>query len=390
MKDEKLNVVEEIPVDLNPDVMKWLRKISGYSIEEVADKLKIETEELELMEEGKIKPSFTLIKELSKLYKVPVAAFFLPKPREIFVPKDYRFIHGREGEFNRETLLVFRKVRGLQKVAKELLENLEYSAEPRIMNATLRDDPDKVAEKYREEFELSEYKQIEELKDAPSLFRYLRHRIEELNVFVFQYGMPVEDARGFTLIDDYPAIITINSRDQYKPRIFTLMHEFGHILLGESAVDMPNIAVPTKNRVEKWCNEFAASFLLPKDIAIRVFENHRSSLTRVKTLNKLSARYKVSKHMLLYTMLKLDYISKKEYDTALEKIKIKSSTPKKKSGGPKPEVRILSELGEKYLALVIQNYRNNLIPYSAALEAIPSAKTRTFNKLVEQVGGVWR
>ncbi|WP_169336400.1 helix-turn-helix domain-containing protein [Archaeoglobus sulfaticallidus] len=375
-------MVDEIAVRLNPDVLKWLREISGYSIEEVAEKLKIEVEKLELIEEGKLGPTFTLIRDLSKIYKVPVAAFFLPKPREIPMPKDYRFIPGRESKFDKETLLVFRKVRGLQKVAKELIENLGYTIEPHIERVSLKDKPEKIAEKYREEFGLTEELQAE-FKDASAMFKYLRQKIEELNIFVFQYGMPVKDARGFTLTDDFPIIITVNSKDLYKPRIFTLMHEFGHVLLGESVVDIPNIAIPTTNIVERWCNEFAASFLLPKDVAIKVFGENRSSLTSKRTLGRLSGRYKVSKHMLLYTMFKLNYISLKEYEEFKKRFKPSSY---RGSGGPPPEVRIMSELGDKYLKLVVQNYKNNLISYSAALETIPSVKTRTFNKLLEQVG----
>ncbi len=233
--------------------------------------------------------------------------------------------------------------------------------------------------RYRQQLGLSEELQTN-FKDASSLLKYLREGIENLNIFVFQYNMPVEDARGFTLIDDYPVVITINSGDNYAPRIFTLLHEFGHVLLGESVVDIPNIAAPATNSVEKWCNEFASSFLFPKDIANRVFDENHSSLTETKTLNTLSKRYNISKHMLFYNMFKLGYISKKDYDSNLKRFK--PATKKKQKGAVPTERRVSAELGEKYIELVVQNYENKQIPYSEALEAIPNAKTKTFKKLL--------
>ncbi len=375
-------MVEEVAVDLNPDVLIWLREMSGYTIEEVANKLKIEKQKLELIEEGKKRPPLPLIKNLSTIYKVPVAAFYLPNPRETYRPKDCRFIPGRESKFTKKTLLIFRKVSGIRKVAKELIENLGENPAPYIERLTIDDKPEEAAMRYRRQLGLSEELQTN-FKAASSFLKYLREGIENLNIFVFQYNMPVEDARGFTLIDDYPVVITINSGDYYTPRIFTLLHEFGHVLLGESVVDIPTIAAPATNSVEKWCNEFASSFLFPKDIAHRVFDENRSSLTDIKTLNMMSKKYNVSKHMLFYNMFKLGYISKKDYESNLKRFK--PAIKKKQKGAVPSERRVSAELGEKYIELVVQNYENKQIPYSEALEAIPNAKTKTFKKLLNQV-----
>ena len=43
--------------------------------------------------------------------------------------------------------------------------------------------------------------------------------------------MPVDDARGFSLTDGEPYVIVVNSADADRARLFTLFHEYAHILL---------------------------------------------------------------------------------------------------------------------------------------------------------------
>ena len=62
--------------------------------------------------------------------------------------------------------------------------------------------------------------------------------------------MPIEDARGFALADANPKIIVVNSKDQIEARIFTLLHEFAHILLGETSISIPDLR--SNNTIEKW------------------------------------------------------------------------------------------------------------------------------------------
>ena len=46
--------------------------------------------------------------------------------------------------------------------------------------------------------------------------------------------MPIEDARGFSLTEVEPFVIVVNESDAPNAKIFTLFHEYGHILLNQS------------------------------------------------------------------------------------------------------------------------------------------------------------
>ena len=294
-----------LKVDINPNVFKWLRVSSGWSVEDASKKLKTSNEVINSIEKGKRQPTLRQLKELSKAYKRPLATFLLSEPLdEPSLPKDYRMIPDKKGVFDKKTIYAIRKARNLQEIGGELLININNSVAPRIKQIKSSKKPDELGLYYRKYFNLDFEKQ-KKFNSSYAFFNYLRDNFERINVLVFQFSMPIEDARGFVLTDKNPNVIVVNSKDKIEARIFTLLHEFAHILLGETVIDLPVLSFEKKNEIEYWCNHFAASFLLPKTRAETLFKPEKS-LTNKTTLNRLSRKYKVSKAMLLYTMYKQD------------------------------------------------------------------------------------
>ena len=195
------------------------------------------------------------------------------------------------------------------------------------------------------------------------------------------------DLRGFVFVDESPFVIVVNTKDIIEARLFSLMHEFAHILLGESAIDLPDVQSTSRDVIETWCNKFSASFLLPNEIAKSEFELSKSTLTETATLKKLSNRYKVSKAMLLLKMINLDYIKKKDYDKILQRYKpeneVKKEKGKKSGGGIPSDKKRLSEVGNKFVSLVANNYDRENITYSDALNYL-SIKSKKFDKLLSK------
>ena len=244
--------MKSMTVEVNPEVIKWLRESSGWRIEEVSKRLGTNSETVLDFEEGKRSPTLTQLSEMSKSFKRPIASFFLSKPKQDKpLPKDYRFIPNKTGIFDKKTILAIRRSRSLQSISKELSVNIRYETETKAEKVKLSEDPDAIARKYRGLFDLSFEKQ-RKFKDAYKLFGYLRDVLEDSNVLVFQFSMPIEDARGFALADELPSIVVINSKDSIEARLFTLMHEFGHILLGETVIDIPDESQANRDSIERW------------------------------------------------------------------------------------------------------------------------------------------
>ena len=128
--------------------------------------------------------------------------------------------------------------------------------------------------------------------------------------------------------------------------------------------------------------------MLPKDLAKSAFDTNKANLTQKETLKSLSNRYKVSKAMLLLNMLKLNHIERTDYDAILARFKKEDIKPKKEveegtGGGIPSEVRCLSEVGNKFVSLVANNYDRDHITYTDALNYL-SIKSKSFDKVLSK------
>ena len=374
---------KSITVEVKPEILKWVVDSAGWKEEDISKKLKVSQNIFSSWLKGELNPTLKQLEGLAEIVKRPLAVFSLPQaPKEKPLPKDYRMLPEKVGKFDKKTILVIRRARRLQKISKELSENLNANLNKLVSVVKQSEDPKKIAEKYREEFKFDAEKQ-KKFKTPYEVFNYLRDLIEDKNVIVFQISMPVEDARGFTLVDDSPAVIVVNSKDQIEARIFTLMHEFGHVLLNESGVSMPENSLLIKNveSVEKWCNDFSSVFLFPETLA-------KAEFSQNKDVAKLSRAYKVSKAMLFYNMYRLNFISKQQYDTFIDKYKPEILKPKEKTekkGGFRPtaDKQCLSERGQTFVSLVVNNVDKGFITHSDALGYL-SIKAKNLDKVMSK------
>ena len=378
---------KSIIVEIEPEVLKWLRESSGWKIEEVAKRVNTTAEAVAEFESGKKSPTLKQLKILSASFKRPLASFFLSKPKEEKpLPKDYRMMPGKEGRFEKKTLLAIRRARRLQKLSKELAENLNAAMEIRASQAKIGDDPKKLAQHYAKEFGFTEEVR-NKFRNPNEFFNFLREAIEDRNALVFQSSMPIEDARGFCLADESPVVVVVNSKDAIEARIFTLAHELGHLLLRESEIGLQENSLFTKNldAVEKWCNDFASALLLPEETAKNEFALNKQALTESPTLKKLSRKLKISKAMLLYNMHQLGFISQSQYSAVLDRYKpIEEGvkTAKKKGGfAQSSDKRCLTEKGQKFVSLVANNVEKGFITHSEALDYL-SIKSKNLDKVM--------
>ena len=377
-------MVKSFAVDVVPQVLSWLRTSSGWEIEEVAKRLRTSVEVVKDLESGKRNPTMSQLHILSEIYKRPIASFFLSKPKqESPMPKDYRFLPNKTNVFDRKTILSIRRTRSLQNLSKELSLNINYATKTEIRKAKFTDDPELIASEYRKLLNLDLEKQ-RKFRDAYKMFGHLRDVLEDRNILVFQFSMPIEDARGFALADETPNTIVINSKDSIEARLFTLMHEFGHIILGETVIDLPEESLVVRSNIEAWCNAFSSAFLLPKEVSIDLFNKNKNSLTETNTLNALSRKYKVSKAVLLVKMVNLNYISRQEFESVLSRYATREAKVEKREKqaiGMASDQKCLSEMGNKFVSLVANNFDKEFITYNDALGFL-SIKSRNFDKVL--------
>ena len=387
-----------VEVSIAPDVFRWLCGTSGWLAKDIAKRIEVPEEDVRSWCEGNKNPvlPLTKVEKLSEAFKRPLAAFLLSKPpEEIKTLPDFRKLPGVHGDFSKETHLAIRKARRLQKVRSELMENLGSDVSVKVRTRTLQDDSEVVANDERVNLPV-EMAQIS-TSTPTKLFQIWRDWFEQKNITVLQLKMPVEDARGFSLTDNKPFVIVVNESDAPNAKIFTLFHEYGHILLNESAVcnrDSDETDDKRINRIEYWCNRFAGAFLVPEDFLKKELDIEKLCQTThySRIAASIANRLKISKESALMRLLTLDYISPSEFRTERDKIRaaavlIKEQMKEKqrqstKKSGPAISLdkKCLDEKGHHFVSLVLKNSDLGYITSRDALDYL-DIKMKNLEKL---------
>ncbi|HWP30686.1 MAG TPA: ImmA/IrrE family metallo-endopeptidase [Fimbriimonadales bacterium] len=310
-------------VKVSPIILKWARTslhlterdVVNHFLRKSKQKFGVDLAFLKDIESNEREIRFTLLQELARLYKRPLSVFFLTKPPvELPPPKDRRTMEsGVHRRMSSEAVLVLRRARFVQEAFIELSEELNWNLSLPFKRMSLSDNPKELAGYFRRKFDFSFEIQKDKIRNYRELFSTIRAKLEEVNVYTIKASFPIEDARAFSLADKLPHLIVINNKDGgyfgYAPKSFSLVHEFAHILLREGA--LCNNFVQPHQEVEKYCNEFAASFLVPDTEFIEVSPVSISNFDKKKVeeyIEKLQKIFKVSKEVLLRKYLTLGFI----------------------------------------------------------------------------------
>lgn len=71
--------------------------------------------------------------------------------------------------------------------------------------------------------------------------------------------------RGFALVDGVAPLVFVNTRQTVNGQLFTLAHEFAHVWRGSSGVGNEDSRSSGVSEIERWCNDVASDFLVPRD-----------------------------------------------------------------------------------------------------------------------------
>lgn len=253
-----------------PELLVWARQSIGMDHENVATKLKIESEAIQLWETGKEKPTLAQLRRLADIYKRPLAVFYLPERPKDFQPlKDFRRSpHGVQSKrLSSNLMLAIRNAEDRREWALELYETLGEKL-PKFSGSLLRiDGVEEAGEKLRETIGMRFAAQSQWHSDYEAL-RNWRAAIETAGVLTFQAsGIETDEARGFSVSERPLPVVVANVKDAPRGRIFTLLHELVHVMLNESGIcdiaDARDGKSPTA-RIETYCNEVASAALFPR------------------------------------------------------------------------------------------------------------------------------
>ena len=91
--------------------------------------------------------------------------------------------------------------------------------------------------------------------------------LAQAGVYAAQLSFPYREVRAFCLEHNGVSLIVVSSQDSPRARVFSMLHELGHLLLGGDAMCRPSSSDARRaaGAEEPFCNAFAAAMLMPAD-----------------------------------------------------------------------------------------------------------------------------
>jgi Zn-dependent peptidase ImmA (M78 family) len=226
--------------------------------------------------------------------------------------------------------------------------------------------------------------------NANTALRAWREALGHQGILVLQLTFPIDDARGLSLPSPIVPTLVVNSADIPQARIFTMFHEFSHLLLRAAGLCSPEADGEQQlphalAQVERFCNEFAGELLVPRLSLFEVLERRRGPLGD-EQVETMARQWKVSRQVIWRRLFAASVISKQQY---WNKLRIwQHHKPKtKRSGGffavPAP-VRVLREKGRFFTNLVVAAHQRELITTNEMADYL-GTKVRHLSKVSQML-----
>jgi Zn-dependent peptidase ImmA (M78 family)/transcriptional regulator with XRE-family HTH domain len=384
--------------DIDPSLLRWARESIGYSVEEAAEKIKPTggAERLEEWERGEGGPTVAQLRKIAEIYRRPLAVFFLPEPPHDFqAMHDFRRVPGADaGHWSPDLHTAVLRAVEQREALRELVEILGEDPTP-IPQVEISENADVLAGRIRDLLGIALEDQVE-WRQPPVALKAWVAAVEETGVLVLQtQHVAVDEMRGFALSDDSVAVVVVNGSDSRRGRIFTLVHEFVHVVLHSSGVcdlfPIENASSDT-DRTEVFCNQVAASVLLPRKefLADPLVKDRNGEDWDNLLLSQLSDKYSVSREVILRRLLTVGKTTFAFYkEKRQEFIEEYKAAKEKKRAGKKPQPAYyrlkVRDLGRPYVELALDAYHGRAISTSETADFL-DVKVSGIERIEQEVG----
>lgn len=256
-------------MNVNADMLSWAITRAGHDLLAFTEKFPRVKEWLE----GAKNPTVKQLEEFSKKVHIPFGYLFLPEPPQERVPIPYFRTNGNRA--NRIHINVYDTILLMQQRQdwlKSYLRENGFPPLPFVGRFSDSNDVHAIAADIRQTLNLPEKwaSLFGTWQDAQD---HLVQHIEEQGIIITFNGVvennthrpiPVDECRGFVLVDDYAPFMFVNNGDFKSAQMFTIVHELAHIWTGNSAGFDFRRLQPADDPIEILCNRVAAEFLVPK------------------------------------------------------------------------------------------------------------------------------
>lgn len=371
----------------NPKMLRWARKDIGYTIEQASKAIGLAEATLEAAENGDHQLTLVQLRKIADAYETPFGFFYLaeqPYERKYKPIPDYRMDPDLVGVYHHRLQLEIKKVRDRREVYLELARDLRRDFKP--FDLIQDDSPINAGRVARNRLSIT--RQAVSRLPFDQVYAFWKSRIENDGVLVYesQYLPIASGVIGVAIYyETLPIILIKRGADANARRLFTLLHEYAHLLQGQSAINDSRAQLVRENKsaeesLETYCNQVAAEMLIPSaDVDWHSYDG----LTHVEKMVKLANSFKVTYTTAAVCLTRSGII---DYQEFADLLRMRKDAYQKKTKAEKKEVRIPREnimrldLGRPLFDAVLTAYGQGLLD---VLDA-----SRILNLRVKKIDGL--
>lgn len=357
---------------VKPALLSWARESANLEPVAAARKIKVADDRVEQWESGEVAPTIAELRRAAAVYNRSLGVFFLPEPPGDFETlRDFRrYVPGRSLAWTAALHAEYRRAHLQRDVLLEVAE-LDETEPARQWHLTgLTDDDAALAVTVRNALLQAAPLDIPRpTADEYAHLHFWTSTLEECGVLVMSTEggrVSTREMRAFSLYFEELPVIVLNGADWPRGRLFSLLHEYVHLLLLTSGLcdtTTDRRARTESRQIEARCNSIAAQILIPTDAVLTqpaVIERGTQHDWSLRDLIDAAKPYGVSVESYLRRLVTLGRVPLSRYQSFREEHDDEEMRGSRSSGGNFYYTKA-RDLGKGYVRTVAGAHRRALL-----------------------------
>lgn len=332
-------------INISGVTLESLRKRYKASLDAASHMTGIEADVLDKWEKEGVSLSIGDAKSLAKAYRTHWSIFLLEtKVKPINEPINHRAGYSDNSPFSINTLHAYEVARNIIDASIEIDGQ---TIDPRLLKLGQIDKTPQFVSTARLIRKIMgvDSEDILKTKGSPvEVYKFWKERVSSLGIYISEQEMPEEETKAFLLREARRAIIVINKNDRYPfSKVFSLLHELGHIVRGESSAACKiSVYASRTSTDEAWCNGFASEMIAFDEevMADELVDSIIQSTEPAVIIRKLATKYRTSFTVMLFKLKHHNKVTEKQCKEMLsffETVILPTFKPKK---DPTKEIKL--------------------------------------------------
>ena len=376
--------------EVKRDVLLWAIKESQKSMNDIELKFSKINEWIS----GDSAPTMKQIESLANFLKIPFGYMFLATPPKTNVMKvEFRSIDNKLPEVSKNLKDTLLEMDRDQSWMSELRQELGWDKLDIIKNFDIkvndRANIVEVAKLAKKLLGLEEEWYLNYTTNEKA-YNYLREKLENAGILVMQNGvvgfdthrrLELNEFRAFMLYDDYAPLIFVNGTDSTAGKIFSLMHEFVHILYQQDDIISESSQVEIKAN-ERKINQIASEILIPREVikAKWIELEKKEELARIDAISKM---LKVSSYAVAVKLSDMRIVA----DNIVAVIASRSQKIRRSTSGGDFYKNYYAKMSSNFLKSVVSQTESGNLSYTYAFKLLGGIKGNVYNQIRGEIYG---